>query len=97
MQMFTFRLSCSGKAVHRAFGTQGQEAFLEGHQQAFEVFAGTPVFHVRLRQPQERGVAGAVWADSHRVGPLGHVPLALRLPMPFYCNPGVPAKTSKAC
>ena len=33
--LFTFRLSCSGKAVHRAFGTQGQEAFLQGHLEAF--------------------------------------------------------------
>jgi hypothetical protein len=27
--LFTLRLSASGKAVHRAFATQGQEAFLE--------------------------------------------------------------------
>jgi len=30
-QLFTLRLSHSGRAVHRAFPTQGQEAFLEGH------------------------------------------------------------------
>lgn len=29
--MFTFRLSHSGKAIHRVCSTQGQEAFLEGH------------------------------------------------------------------
>ncbi len=29
--MFTFRLSHSGKAVHRVYSTQSQEAFLEGH------------------------------------------------------------------
>src|SRR6478609_8789925 len=33
--LFTLRLSCSGWAVHKAFGTQGQEAFLDGHQHAF--------------------------------------------------------------
>ncbi len=45
--LFTMRLSFSGKAVHRAFATQGQEAFLEGHRAAFEVLGGTPVFHIR--------------------------------------------------
>ena len=29
--LFTMRLSYSGRAAHRAFLTQGQEAFLEGH------------------------------------------------------------------
>ena len=29
--LFTLRLSFSGKSVHRAYCTQGQEAFLEGH------------------------------------------------------------------
>jgi len=38
--LFTLRLSCSGKAVHRVFASQGQEAFLEGHVAAFEVLDG---------------------------------------------------------
>ena len=45
--LFTMRLSFSGKAVHRAYATQGQEAFLEGHLAAFAVFGGTPMFHIR--------------------------------------------------
>ncbi len=77
--LFTLRLSFSGKAVHRAYSTQGQEAFLEGHQQAFEVFGGGPGVPHPLRQPQERGVACAVRSEPHRVGPLGHLPLPLRL------------------
>lgn len=28
--LFTLRLSYSGKAVHRVFASQGQEAFIEG-------------------------------------------------------------------
>ena len=40
--MFVMRLSCSGKAFHAAFGTQAQEAFLEGHVLAFEYFGGVP-------------------------------------------------------
>ena len=40
--LFTLRLSYSGKAVHRVFPTQGQEAFLEGHVHAFETLGGLP-------------------------------------------------------
>jgi transposase len=45
--LFTLRLSCSGKAVHRVFASQGQEAFLEGHQYAFEVLDGVPAGQIR--------------------------------------------------
>ncbi len=40
--MFVMRLSHSGRAFHVAFGTQAQEAFLEGHVLAFEHFGGVP-------------------------------------------------------
>lgn len=40
--MFVMRLSCSGKAFHVAYGTQAQEAFLEGHVEAFSYFGGVP-------------------------------------------------------
>jgi hypothetical protein len=33
-------LSYSGRAAHRAFLTQGQEAFLEGHVYAFDRLGG---------------------------------------------------------
>lgn len=45
--MFTFRLSHSGKAVHRVYSTQSQEAFLEGHIAAFEEIGGVPTKHIR--------------------------------------------------
>ncbi len=45
--MFTFRLSHSGKAVHRVYSTQSQEAFLEGHIDAFEEIGGIPTRHIR--------------------------------------------------
>jgi transposase len=45
--LFTMRLSYSGRAVHRAFLTQGQEAFLEGHVHAFERLDGVPVDKIR--------------------------------------------------
>ena len=45
--IFAFRLSFSGKAVHRVYPTQGQEAFLEGHLEAFATIGGVPTGHVR--------------------------------------------------
>jgi hypothetical protein len=41
------RLSFSGRAAHRAFATQGQEAFLEGHVYSFERLGGVPVEKIR--------------------------------------------------
>lgn len=45
--MFVFRLSHSGKAIHRVYPTQAQEAFLEGHIEAFTVLGGVPTRHIR--------------------------------------------------
>ena len=86
--LFTLRLSFSGKAVHRAYSTQGQEAFLEGHQQAFEVFGGTPVFHIRydnLKSAVSRVLFGRTRTESARwVTFRSHYGFDA-----FYCNPGV--------
>src|ERR1700724_3802901 len=40
--MFVMRLSASGKGVHRIYATQAQEAFFDGHVEAFTEFAGVP-------------------------------------------------------
>ncbi|NKR13619.1 IS21 family transposase [Paenarthrobacter sp. R1] len=45
--MFVFRLSRSGKAIHRIYPTQAQEAFFEGHIEAFNEIGGVPVRHIR--------------------------------------------------
>ncbi len=45
--MFAFRLSFSGKAIHRVYPTQAQEAFLEGDIDAFEDIGGIPTRHIR--------------------------------------------------
>lgn len=45
--MFAFRLSHSGKSVHRVYPTCAQEAFLEGHIEAFQVLGGVPTKHIR--------------------------------------------------
>jgi transposase len=45
--MFAFRLSHSGKSVHRIYPTCAQEAFLEGHIEAFNTIGGVPARHIR--------------------------------------------------
>ena len=45
--LFAFRMSYSGKAVHRVSATCGQEAFLEGHVHAFAVLGGVPAGQIR--------------------------------------------------
>jgi len=67
--LFTMRLSYSGKAVHRVFASQGQEAFLEGHVAAFEVFGGVPTGQIRydnLRSAVHRVLFGRTRAESGR-------------------------------
>ncbi len=85
--MFVFRLSHSGKAIHRIYPTQAQEAFLEGH---FQILGGIPTKHIRYdnlttavtavvfgqgRQRQEND--GWVLFRSHYGFDL------------FYCQPGI--------
>ena len=86
--LFTMRLSFSGKAVHRAYATQGQEAFLEGHQAAFEIFSGTPMFHIRydnLKAAVSRVLLGRNRTESTRwVAFRSHYGFES-----FYCHPGV--------
>jgi transposase len=67
--LFTLRLSCSGKGVHRVFASQGQEAFLEGHVAAFEVLDGIPFDKIRydnLRCAVHRVLFGRNRAESGR-------------------------------
>lgn len=86
--MFTLRLSSSGKAVHRAFGTQGQEAFLAGHLEAFAVLGGVPTVHVRydnLKSAVSRVLFGRSRIESDRwVQFRSHYGFDA-----FYCQPGI--------
>lgn len=45
--LFAFRLAYSGLAVHRVTVSNGQEAFLEGHEYAFNIIGGVPVGQIR--------------------------------------------------
>jgi transposase len=87
--LFSFRLSWSGKAIHRMFLTCSQEAFFEGHVHAMTVLGGVPFGHVRYdnlkpavakvlglsraRIESERWVAFRSWAGIEA----------------FYCRPGL--------
>lgn len=85
--LFTLRLSCSGKAVHRASATFGQEAFLEGHVHAFEQLGGVPTRHIRydnLKSAVAQVLKGRGREESERW-------LAFRSHYgfdAFYCQPG---------
>jgi transposase len=67
--LFTLRMSHSGKAVHRVFASQGQEAFLEGHVAAFETLGGVPFDKIRydnLRSAVHRVLFGRTRNESSR-------------------------------
>jgi transposase len=87
VHLFTFRLSYSGKAVHRAFGTAAQEAFLEGHVHAFDVLGGVPVERIRydnLKAAVARVLFGRDRTESARwVTFRSHYGFDA-----FYCQPG---------
>ena len=77
--LFTLRLSHSGRAVHRVFASQGQEAFLEGHVAAFEILGGVPTRQIRydnLRSAVHRVLFGRNRSES---GALVDLPRALRV------------------
>jgi len=86
--LFTMRLSASGRSAHRAFATQGQEAFLEGHVHAFERLGGVPVDKIRydnLKAAVSRVLFGRNRLESDRW-------VAFRSAYgfdAFYCQPGV--------
>src|SRR5262245_22703630 len=52
--LFSFRLSFSGKAVHRIFASGGSEAFLEGHVHAFTTLGGVPTGKIRYDNLRRR-------------------------------------------
>lgn len=86
--LFTLRLSYSGKAVHRVFASQGQEAFIEGHLAAFAMLGGVPTDKIRydnLRSAVSRVLLGRSRTESdHWVTFRSHFGFDA-----FYCLPGI--------
>jgi len=67
--LFTMRLSYSGRAVHRASLSQGQEAFLEAHVHAFDRLGGVPLEQIRydnLKPAVSRVLFGRCRVESDR-------------------------------
>jgi transposase len=67
--LFTLRMSFSGKAIHRVYPSQGQEAFFEGHVAAFEELGGVPCGQIRydnLKPAVYRVCFGRNRAESQR-------------------------------
>ena len=85
--LFTLRLSYSRKAVHRVYATQSQEAFLQGHVDAFAALGGVPTRHIRydnLKPAVNQVCFGRSRVESTRwVAFRSHYQFD-----PFYCIPG---------
>jgi hypothetical protein len=84
--VFELRLSHSGVAIHVAFGSEGQEAFLEGHVTAFARLGGVPA---RIRYDNARALVARVLRGRDRVETERFI--ALRSHYGFessYCEPG---------
>ena len=86
--LFAFRLSHSGKAVHRVFASQGQEAFIDGHIHAFETIGGVPTDKIRydnLKSAVSRVLLGRSRTESeHWIACRSHYGFDA-----FYCMPGI--------
>ena len=85
--LFSLRLSASGRAIHRVYATQAQEAFLAGHVHAFGRLGGTPTGRIRydnLKPAVARVLLGRDRIESERF-------IAFRSHYgfdAFYCLPG---------
>lgn len=87
--LFTMRLSMSGKAVHRVYATQSQEAFLEGHLAAFDEFAGIPTGHIRYDNLKS-AVSRVLFGDRDRIENQRWVLFRSHQGFEaFYCIPGL--------
>ncbi|WP_037827303.1 IS21 family transposase, partial [Streptomyces sp. NRRL B-1347] len=87
--LFSFRLSYSGKAVHRVFASGGQEAFFEGHVHAFSVLGGVPTGKVRYDNlsaavSQVLGFSRSRVETERWTAFRSHYGLEV-----FYCRPGI--------
>jgi transposase len=84
--VFELRLSHSGDAVHVAFGSEGQEAFLEGHVIAFARLGGVPA---RIRYDNARALVARVLRGRNRIETERFVALRSHYAFDsFYCEPG---------
>ncbi|MFI5877684.1 IS21 family transposase [Streptomyces sp. NPDC051445] len=87
--LFSFRLSYSGKAVHRVFASCGQEAFFEGHVHALRALGGIPRSKVRYDN-LKAAVARVLGLSRARVEADRWVAFRSHFGIEsFYCRPGI--------
>jgi transposase len=85
--MFVMRLSASGKAFHRIYFNQAQEAFFDGHVQAFAHFDGVPV---RVRYDNLKPAVVRVLKGRDRVESERFIAMRSHYGFDsFFCRPGV--------
>ncbi|MDR6689086.1 transposase [Arthrobacter sp. 1088] len=88
--MFAFRLSHSGKSVHRIYPTCAQEAFLEGHIEAFNTIGGVPSRHIRYDNLTSAVTKVVYGAGRQRVENERWVLFKSHFGFDaFYCEPGI--------
>ncbi len=87
--LFSFRLSYSGKAVHRVFASCGQEAFFEGHVHALRTLGGVPRTKVRYDN-LKAAVARVLGLSRARVEADRWIAFKSHYGIEsFYCRPGI--------
>ncbi|MER6693576.1 IS21 family transposase [Streptomyces minutiscleroticus] len=87
--LFAFRLSYSGKAVHRIFASAGQEAFFEGHVHALNTLGGVPTGKVRYDNLRA-AVAQVLGFSRHRVEAERWTAFRSHYGLEaLYCQPGI--------
>lgn len=88
--MFAFRLSNSGKSVHRVYPTCAQEAFLEVHIEAFTALGGVPSRHIRYDNLTSAVTKIVYGAGRQRVEKERWVLFKSHYSFDaFYCEPGL--------
>jgi transposase len=86
--LFAYRMSFSGKSVHRISDSGGQEAFFEGHVHAFSVLGRVPTGKVRYDNLKS-AVAQVLGFTRQRVETERWVAFRSHHLEAFYCQPGI--------
>jgi len=85
--LFSMRLSASGRACHKVFATQAQEAFFDGHVDAFERLGGIPL---RIRYDNLKPAVARVLLGRDRIESEAFVLMRSHFGFDsFYCRPGI--------
>lgn len=84
--MYVMRLSASGRAFHRVYANQAQQAFLDGHVRAFDRFGGVPA---RVRYDNLKPAVARVMKGRDRLEAERFVALRSHFGFDsFFCRPG---------